>query len=412
MKIAYYSHYFVPEIGAPSARIHDLGREWAGGGHHVQVMTCVPNHPMGRIYEGYRSRVYQREVLDGLHVHRYWTYVTPNKGFLKKTIGHMSFLVSSVLLSGKIDRPEVVIGTSPTFFAAIAAERVARRFDVPFVMEVRDLWPAVFVELGVLKNRSLIRLLENIELWLYRRAARVVTVTEAFRRDLIRRGVPEGKVVTIANGANLDFWDSSAGDGGLREAMSLVGKTVILYIGAHGISQALRAILAAAAALRERTDIEFLFVGEGAEKEALVAFAREHALGNIRFLDPLDKGGVRAFYALADICLVPLRDIPLFDTFIPSKMFEMLAMEKPIIASVRGEAAEILQRSGGAVVVPPEDSAAIAAAVVRLASDSALRRKMGASGRRFVADNYSRTLLARRYDEVLADAVEAHRRRP
>ncbi|HWW60987.1 MAG TPA: glycosyltransferase family 4 protein [Thermoanaerobaculia bacterium] len=405
MNIAVYSHYFVPEIGAPSARIHDLAREWMRAGHRVQVATCFPNHPTGRLYPGYRSAIHQCETIDGIEVHRHWSYITPNKGFLKKTVGHVSFMLSSWLSARRVKGADVIIGTSPTFFAAIAAERIAAWRKRPFVMEVRDLWPAVFVDLGVLKNKLLIRALERMELWLYKRAARVVTVTESFREDLIRRGVPAEKVKTIRNGANLEQWDASRDDGGLRKRLGLESKFVALYIGAHGISQALSAILDAAKQLRDAQDIEFVFVGEGAEKDMLVRRARDEGLTNVRFLDPVGKDEVRQFYAMADACLVPLRDIPLFDTFIPSKMFEMMAMARPVVASVRGEAAAILAESGGAIVVPPEDSAAIAHALREIARDRKAAEAMGARGRAFVAANYSRRALAAQYLEVLAEAV-------
>jgi glycosyltransferase involved in cell wall biosynthesis len=412
MKIAVYSHYFVPEIGAPSARIYDLSREWIAHDHDVQVVTCLPNHPTGVIYPGYSKRLYQREEIAGIDVHRTWSYVTANKGFLKKTIGHVSFHPSSIVSSLRRARSDVYIGTSPTFFAAMAAARVAALRRRPFVMEVRDLWPAVFVELGVLKNRMLIGALEKLELSLYARAARVVTVTDAFRQNLIDRGIPAEKVKTIPNGADMEFWTGTADDHGLRHRLGLQGKSVALYIGAHGISQALRAILAAAERLKDRHDIVFLFVGEGAEKEMLVETARREGLENVRFLDPVGKEEVRDYYALADLALVPLRNIPLFDTFIPSKMFEIMAMATPIVGSIRGEAAGILERSGGAIVVPPEDAAAIAAAVSALADDSERRRAMGTSAREFVRAHYSRQALAAQYLEVLDEAVSVGRRSP
>lgn len=409
MNIAVYSHYFVPEIGAPSARIHDLGREWIAAGQRVHVATCFPNHPTGRLYPGYRSRFYAHEVIDGVDVYRHWTYITPNKGFVKKTVGHVSLMLSAMFLARRIPRPDVIIGSSPTLFAAIAAERIAALRGAPFVMEVRDLWPAVFVELGVLRNRAMIRMLEHIELWLYRRAARVVTVTERFRENLIRRGVPPHKVVTIPNGANLQFWDAARDDGGLRDRLGLRGRFVALYIGAHGISQALGTILDAAAALRDDQQVVFLFVGEGAEKDQLVVRAREQQLDNVRFLDSVGKEEVKQFYAIADVCLVPLRNIPLFESFIPSKMFEMLAMARPLVASLRGEAATILGDSGGAIVVDPEDSVAVAGAIRRLAADPAAGQRMGSAGRLFVAEHYSRRGLAERYLDVLRDAVHAHK---
>ncbi|HEX8252895.1 MAG TPA: glycosyltransferase family 4 protein [Thermoanaerobaculia bacterium] len=405
MKIAYYSHYFTPEIGAPSSRIYDLSQEWIRDGHEVQVATCFPNHPTGELYPGYRKQWYGRESLDGIDVHRYWTYITPNKGFLKKTIGHVSFYPTAIAGARHVGAPDVFIGTSPTFFAAMAAEKIARRQRRPFVMEVRDLWPALFVELGVLKNRFAISMLEKLELSLYRRARRVVTVTEAFRRNLIERGVPESKVAVIPNGANVDFWREAGEGDALRTRLGLTDKFVVLYIGAHGISQALTSILRAAARLRDADEVRFVFVGEGAEKEKLLEFTRAEGLQNVIFLDPVGKAEVRAYYSAADVCVVPLRDIPIFDTFIPSKMFEILAMQTPIVGSLRGEAASILESSGGAVVVPPENDEAIANAIRELARDPSRRAAMGERGREFVIDHYSRSALAARYAAVLREAV-------
>ena len=402
MKIAYYSHYFTPEIGAPSARIYDLAQEWLRRGHEVSVATCFPNHPTGEIFPGYKHGWYLRESLAGIDVHRHWTYVTPNKGFVKKSIGHISFYPSVLLSASKMPRADVYVGTSPTFFAAMAAERLARRRKKPFVMEVRDLWPAIFIELGVLKNRQAIAMLEKLELGLYRRAARVVTVTESFRENLIARGVPDEKVWTIPNGANTEFWLDHREGAALRERLQLQNKFVVLYIGAHGISQALTAILRAAERLRDLPEVQFLFVGEGAEKEKLLQYAREHRVANVTFLDPVGKDEVRAFYSLADVCLVPLRDIPLFSTFIPSKMFEILSMSTPIVASVRGEAASILERSGGAMVVPPEDADALAQAIRELARDASRRAAMGERGRQFIIDHYSRAALASKYLEMMS----------
>jgi glycosyltransferase involved in cell wall biosynthesis len=411
VNIAFYSHYFAPEIGAPSARIYDLSKQWQAAGHDVEVVTCFPNHPVGRIYEGYSPGVYMHELLDGIPVHRHWTYITPNKGFLKKTIGHVSYLPSAVLLSNRrLNHPQVTVGSSPTFFAAMAAVAAGIQHKIPFVMEVRDLWPAIFVDLGVIRNRRVIRWLERLELALYGQAAKVVTVTEAFRRNLIERGIPEQKVHAIPNGADTDFWNPDEPPAELRKRLGLGGQFVVLYIGAHGISHALGRVLDAAARLKNVPAMQFLFVGEGAEKDALTNQARDLNLNNVMFHEPVDKERVRDFYALADVCLVPLRNIPLFDGFIPSKMFEIMAMGRPIVASVRGEAAEILMRSRSAIVVPPEDSAAIAQAVLHLYEQREEAKKMGEHGRGFVMRHYSRQALAADYLEVLEQAVDVYRR--
>jgi len=275
-------------------------------------------------------------------------------------------------------------------------------------MEIRDLWPAIFVELGVLQNQLIISLLEKLELALYRQSTKIVTVTEAFRGNLIQRGIPADKVHTITNGADTDYWKPSDPSIGLRHELGLDGCFVVLYIGAHGISHALGRILETAERLKDQADIRFLFVGEGAEKEELVRKADELCLQNVLFHDPVEKDKVRGFYSLADVCLVPLRNIPLFDTFIPSKMFEIMAMGRPVIGSVRGEAAGILNRSGSAVVVEPEDSSGIAEAIRHLYRDAQRARQMGRRGREFVIKHYSRRSLASAYLDVMREAVEQY----
>ena len=411
MNIAVFSHYFTPEIGAPSARLYDLSQQWLRAGHTVQMVTCFPNHPAGTLYPGYTRHCYQHEQLDGIGVHRHWTYITPNKGILKKTLGHLSYLPSAMMFSlPHVTKPDVVLASSPTFFAAMAGIRAGKRWHVPFIMEIRDLWPAIFVELGVLRNRTLIRWLEQLEMALYARATRIVTVTEAFRRNLIQRGIPAEKVHTIPNGADVNFWMPTAAPESFRKEHDFAHNDfIVLYIGAHGISHALEQILDAADSLRSYQNIRFVFVGEGAKKAMLVQKAKECCLENVRFFDPVDKAGVKNFYAFADVCLVPLRNIPLFETFIPSKMFEMMAMGKPIIGSARGEAAEILSRSNGAVVVEPEDSQAIAKAILDLLQDKERVKKMGKEGRKFVTEHYSRRSLAMKYADVIEESISEYK---
>jgi glycosyltransferase involved in cell wall biosynthesis len=407
MNITVYSHYFHPEIGAPSARISELARQWINQGNSVQVVTGFPNHPGGKIYPGYTKNTYLYESIDGIDVHRHWTYITPNEGVIKRTLGHISFLPSALFISNrKLQKPDIVIGTSPTLFAAHAAAKTGKRRDVPFIMEVRDLWPAIFVELGILKNKYLIRALERWEMSLYRKASRIVTVTEAFRHNLIERGISPEKIVTIPNGADIDFWTPIKISNELRHKLNIDGKFIVLYIGAHGISHALIKIIDSAEKLKEEKNILFLFVGEGAEKKKLIEYANSKGLENIRFHEPVDKNTVKEFYDLADVCLVPLRNIPLFDSFIPSKMFEIMAMEKPIIGSVRGEPADILKKSQGALVVEPENSTQISEAIYTLYKDRSIGIEIGKKGHEFVKRFYSRTVLAEKYTKVLSVTIK------
>lgn len=395
----------MPEIGAPSARLYDLSQAWLRSQHAVQAVTCFPNHPTGQVYDGYELGRYAQEEFDGIDVHRNWTYVTPNSGFLKKTLGHASFLPSASHYSLRhMERPDVCIGSTPTFFAAMVAARAARRWKVPFVMEVRDLWPAAMVDLGVIQNRAMIRMLEMWEMWLYRKADRIVTVTERFRSNLIDRGVLEEKVFCVTNGADDAFWTPLTVTPDLKAKYGLKDEFVALYCGAHGISQRLSTVLEAAALLRDQKNIVFMLVGEGAEKAALVAQAKERGLRNVKFVASQSKECVRELYGIGDVSLVPLRDIPIFDTFIPSKMFEIMTMARPIIGGVRGEAAEILERSEGALVIPPEDPDALAQAVRRMAASREERERMGARGREYALKYYTRTKLAADYEVIMKGA--------
>ena len=408
MKIVLLSHYFWPELGAPSARLLEMGREWVAQGHEVLVVTNFPNHPTGAVPEAYRGRSFQIEEVQGLRVIRCRTYATPNRGFVLRTVGHLVFMVQAVLqATPHVRGADVLVASSPTLFAVVAAWVISRRLGVPFVFEVRDLWPAIFVDLGVIRSRPVIRALELLELFLYRRSGAVVTVTRAFAADIARRGIDPAKLHVVPNGVDLQAFRPGPPDPDLRARLGLGDGLVVLYSGAHGISHGLSRVLDVAARLRADPRFHFLFVGEGAEKEGLEAKARSLALDNVTFRGAVPREEVPALYRTADVVLVPLRAVPLFRSFIPSKMFEILACGRPILASLEGEAAEILRASGAALVVPPEDVAAITAGLLRLADEPSLRTDLASHGHAYVARLFDRRLLASRYIEVLEAVVQA-----
>jgi hypothetical protein len=429
VRVLIVTHYFPPETGAPQARLSGLAATWAADGDDVTVLTGMPSHPTGVLPPSYRRAVLRRERRDGYRVVRTWLYATPNEGVARKTLGHLSFMVSSVLLGGRSSGPaDVVVVSSPTFFSILSGWLLARLKRARLVVEIRDLWPAIFVELGVLTSRPVIRLLERLELAAYAAADQVVVVSEGFRADLLRRGVPSAKVHTITNGVDLDrFAPAPESSRQRREVRARLGAgpddCLVLYAGTHGISQALTAIADAAARLDngcspagtgdpalgsaagraagfDGRTIRFAFVGEGADKKRLERRVAELGLGNVALLPGVASAEMPALLAAADICLVPLRKVPLFATFIPSKMFEYLAAGKPVIGSVEGEAAQILAEAG-AVVVPPQDSGSVAAAVAALAADPQLRAEIGRAGRAFVERWHDRAALAREYRKIL-----------
>jgi len=214
MRVLVVSHYFPPETGAPQARLSELARFWAASGDEVTVLTGMPNHPTGVVPASYRGRARLQERTDGYRVVRTWLYATPNEGVVRKTVGHLSFMMSAVVLGARqIGPTDVVVVSSPTFFSIFAAWFLARRRRARLVVEVRDLWPAIFVELGVIRHRTLIRVLEALELAAYRAADAVVVVSDGFRRNLVGRGVPPAKVHVIPNGADLDLFGGDTADG-------------------------------------------------------------------------------------------------------------------------------------------------------------------------------------------------------
>jgi hypothetical protein len=350
----------------------------------------------------YRGALRRRERRDGYRVLRTWLYATPNEGIVRKTLGHLSFMVSSVLL-GATDsgRADVVVVSSPTFFSIGSAWLLARLKRARLVVEIRDLWPAIFTELGVLTNRRVIRILERLELAAYAAADEIVVVSEGFRDNLISRGVSPVKIHTIRNGVSLGRFDpATRPDPSVRANLGATpGDCLVLYLGTHGISQGLPGMAEAAARLAAYP-IHFAFVGEGADKPRLERKVIDLGLRNVSLHRGVPHEDVPGLLAAADIALVPLRDVPLFATFIPSKMFEYLAAGKAVIGSVTGEAAEIL-REAGASVVPPEDSVELADAIRELAISPQRRQAMGRAGRAHVEQCYDRVALAREYRKIL-----------
>ena len=398
MKIAYICQYFVPEPSAPSARISELAQEWVTDGHEVTVLTGMPNHPNGIVLDEYRGKIIADEKIADVNVLRSWLYATPNEGILRKTLSHLSFMISTVMLSlPRLNKIDVIIVSSPTFLSAFAGLFMSKIRRVPFVFEVRDLWPAVFVDLGILSNVFLIRVLESWEMFLYTQAALVITVTKSFRNKLIERGLPAEKIVVVSNGAAVNRFNPGDKKDDLCCDLGFSGKFVVSYIGAHGISQGVATIMEAAITLKYRDDIVFMLVGDGAMKKDMVTIKNDYNLQNVVMLAAQSKERIPDLYRASDVCIVPLRDIPLFDSFVPSKMFEIMSCGIPIIGSVNGEAREILELSGSAMIISPESVSALSGSILWMVENPQKRKMMGISGRTFVCEHYDRTTLAKKY---------------
>lgn len=411
MNIVVLCHYFWPEPCAPAARLKEMVETWCDEGHKVSVVTNFPNHPTGVIPEAYAGKSFMEEEYGKIKIYRCKTYATPNRGIIKKTMGHFIFTFNAIRQTTKLLKgTDVIVFSSPPLFSGIAAWYMSKRLKCKYVIEVRDLWPAIFVELGVLKNKILIKMFEIFELFLYKKSAKVIALTNSFAEDIASRKIPESKIDVIPNGVDLNIFSPSDNKPvELIKSLGLDGKFIVLYLGTHGISQNLMSIMDVANILKNKdcNDIVLLFVGEGADKQKLIDDAEKRKLDNVMFIPAQAKEKVVDFYHMADVCLVPLKDIPLFKTFIPSKMFEIMGAGKTLIASVAGEAAEILEKSkGGAVICSPDDSSEIAEAIIDLKDDPEKRKVTQKKGRKFVEKYYSRKMLAEKYSKILKEIVE------
>ncbi|MCA1199530.1 glycosyltransferase family 4 protein [Sphingomonas sp. R647] len=396
MKILVLTHYYPPEVNAPASRLSEHARVWAQAGHEVTVVTCVPNHPTGRAYPGYRNRLWQEEERDGVRVIRLWTWLAANEGFLPRISNYLSYLLSVLVWMWRLPKADVVLSTSPQFFCGLAGWLLKRKRR-PWVLEIRDLWPESIVTVGAMKRGAAIKLLEAIERFAYRKADLVVSVTDGFVPHIReRRG--DGPIAVVKNGVDLTTFTTpdAAAETLFRAAHGLTGKFVAAYVGTHGMAHRLDTVLEAAELLRDRSDIAFLLVGDGAERERLLAEVSARGLSNVVMLGQQPKSAMPGIWAASDAALVLLRRVDTFKTVIPSKMFEAMAMACPMIMGVEGEANALMEAGGAGIAITPESAEELAAAVTRLADDPAFAAQLGESGRSFVAREFDRRVLAER----------------
>ncbi len=393
MQLLFLTDNFPPEVNAPAARTYEHCREWVKAGVAVTVITCAPNFPQGRVYEGYRNRLWQQEMVDGIRVIRVWSYISANEGFAKRILDYVSYAVTA-FLAALFVRSDLIVATSPQFFTAVAgyaAGLVKRR---PWVMEVRDLWPESIRAVGAAPGRERwLDRLERLELFLYRKAARVVVVTDAFKENLIRRGVDPARIDVVKNGVLLDAYRPRPRPAALAKELSLTGKFVVAYIGTHGMAHGLDFILDCT---RDAPPgVHFLFVGGGARKEKLAARVERERLSNVTMLPPVSKDAVADYIALSDVCLVNLKKSDTFKTVIPSKIFENAAMRRPILLGVAGESREIIDLYGAGIGYAPENRTEFPAALDRLRSDSGFYEQCQDGCERLAAAFDRRELAAR-----------------
>jgi colanic acid biosynthesis glycosyl transferase WcaI len=413
LKILYVSQYFPPEMGAPAARVSELSRHWAQAGHQVTVLTGFPNHPTGQVPYAYRSkfrRLVTREWIDGIRVVRTWLLPFPNRKAYERVLNYTSFCFSAAITGMFVSRPEVVIGSSPQLLVALSAWWIALCKRVPFIFEVRDLWPESLAAVGVGgENSWMWRLLMGIAGFLYCKSNHIVVVSPAFRDHLVERWkVPSAKISVVGNGVETGLFSPQKADPNLRDALRLEGRFVVSYIGTLGMAHGLEFLLQAAAILqRSSPEVLFLLVGEGADKDRIAASAQSRNLTNVRFTGQQPREQIPAYIAASDACLVLLRKAELFKTVIPTKMLEFMSCARPLILGVDGEARKIMDEAEAGLFVEPENVADLVDAVTRLLANPALRDFLGGNGRRRVLEKYSRKQTSEEY-LVLLKSLSGH----
>lgn len=402
MKILFITDNFPPEVNAPATRTYEHCQEWIKKGVEVTIITCAPNFPHGKVYDGYKNKLYQKEQIDGIEVIRVWSYIAANRGVVKRVLDYVSFAFMAFLV-GLFQKADVIIATSPQFFTTWAALGLSKIKRKPWVFELRDLWPDSIRTVGAVKQGRVLDLLEKIELTLYRDSDKVIAVTQAFKANLIDRGISLKKIEVVTNGSNIELFTPREKDQTLLRALKLQDKFVIGYIGTHGMAHSLDFITQSIAKIDD-PNIHFLFIGDGAKKSEIVSLASAMDLKNITFLDPIAKEDVPRYLSIIDVSLAPLKKSDTFKTVIPSKIFEASAMQKPTLLGVEGQAQEIIETYRAGLCFEPENEEDFIEKVKLLKSDKLLYQDFQ-KGCEKLAYDFDRKQLAMDMLQILKNLV-------
>jgi len=403
MRIGILTQYYPPEVGAPQARLSDLARRLQARGHEVFVLTAMPSYPTGRIFPSYGG-FFRREVIDGVTVLRSAIYPTKSAGMVRRLLNYFSFVFSSLVVGlVKLPRVDYLLTESPPLFLGVSGYVLSRAKGARWIFNVSDLWPETAVLLGVIRDGLALRMASRLEAFCYRKAWLVSTQTRGMRADIARR-FPEVRTYHLSNGVDTSRFSSERRSDQMRKTLTGTeeggnGLCFAVYAGLHGLAQGLDQILAAAGRVADEASLRFVFVGDGPEKERLIARSRELRLDNVRFLDALPGSQMPGLVASADIALVPLKlALP---GAAPSKLYEAMGSGVPVVLIAGGEAAKIVQEARAGVVVAYDDIPALAVALRELAADPRRRRELGDAGRRAAVDRFDRVAITAAFAEYL-----------
>jgi glycosyltransferase involved in cell wall biosynthesis len=406
LKVLFITQYFPPEPEPGGHRILDFSRRLAARGHDVTVITGMPSYPSGVVLEGYARKAFVRENFDGVRVLRGYVVPASNKASSKRLLGFGTFICSSTLSAAlNLCKSDIVYCTSPPLFNGVGAYATAKLSSAHFLFEVRDLWPESALALGMLHEGVVARLSTHLESFFYQTADCIVTVTPGIRERLVARGFSADKIKVVTNGVDVRMFKPSKRDSAVWRNAEVDGKFVVTYAGTHGVAHGLEAILEAAAILKGHKSIRLVFAGDGSEKDRLVQLKLDRDLDNVVFVGMRPKREMPSIWAASDVCLISLRDVPVFRAALPTKMFEGMACGLPILLAVDGEARDLINDAQAGLCVEPGNARQIADAVLTLHENPCLRAQMGRNGRAYVSQHFSREILADKLEDVLYKVV-------
>lgn len=408
MRILYLSQYFPPEIGATQNRSYEMARQWVLLNHNVIMISEFPNHPSGIMSPEYHRRFIEKSTLDGIEVIRVWVKTSPNKNFRTRILFYLSYMVNAIIVGlfsvhGKID---FIYATSPPLFVGAAAILLSILKRIPMFFEVRDLWPESAIAIGELSNPSAISLATKLEGWCYQRAIGVVVVTQGVYRSLVQKGISPNKLLVIPNGSNTDLIEfNPLQRTRIRQKLGLENKFIAVYAGIHGLAQNLETVIEAARLLVNNKDIHFLFIGAGPKKDELINLGSTYKLNNLTFLTEKPRELIGTYLSAADVAIIPLRKAEIFESVIPSKLYDAWACKRPVLLSIEGEARELVEKVNGGRFVPPEDPAKMVDELLHLKNNPLLCEEMGEDGFEYTIKNHSRQTLATKLINNLEDML-------
>ena len=409
MRVLILSQFYAPE---PIPKPHELAVGLTKLGHQVQVITGFPNYPLGSFYTGYRLRLRRTEIKDGVRILRLPLIPDHSNSSIRRILNYSSFMVTSSFFGPwSTGNADIMYVWHPPLTVGVSAWIIGLMRRIPFVYGVHDLWPDAVEATGMVKSRSVLKWLSRLEKFVYRRASTITVGSQGFKRNLLSKGVPAEKIHVLGDWGNEDIFRPVTPDEHLAEEMGMAGRFNVLFGGNMGLAQALETVVEAAQGFSHIPDIQMVFAGDGLEMPRLESLVKEKGLSNVRFLGRRPADQMPLLYALADVLLVHLKRDPLIEITIPSKVYNYLACQRPILVAGNGDAADLVKRSGAGVICSAEDPDALARSVIRLYDMSTDERAaMGAAGKHAFLQHYSRDILVRRHEELFVEMTQHTKR--